>query len=546
MRKTMTRLTVFVTLAACSAVFGVIENTPHDLTAVAGGNPCGYCHTPHGAMAGTPLWNHKLSNAVYKIYQSTSLEADVGQPTGSSKLCLSCHDGTVALTESITGAGAGGAYIPPGAANLGTDLSDDHPISFVYSSSLASQDRQIRPPEMISQQLALDRDQELQCTTCHDPHDNRNGDFLVLSNRQSALCRECHDIDGWAFSSHQNSSAPIIAADDPYLQASPYSTLIDIGCGGCHQSHSAGGAQRLLHFASLDENCLNCHNGSVALSNLEPDLTKIYGHDSTRYEGVHDLREEPLSMPMHVECVDCHNPHAARRLPAEAPAVQGAMRGASGITSAGAYIETAQFEYEVCYKCHADNPNRVRSPITRQITQTNTRLEFDLGGPSFHPVQGGGVNPNVPSLLQPWTVASIVYCTDCHSSDPTGTQGPHGSIYRFLLSERYETTDFTQESPYTYALCYKCHSRNSIFANVSFSSHREHVRNGAPCSICHDAHGISAAQGNSTNNSHLMNFDISIVAPDPVTGIREFQDTGTFSGRCFLLCHGVAHSPRSY
>ncbi|MHC4749606.1 MAG: cytochrome c3 family protein, partial [Planctomycetota bacterium] len=107
---------------------------------MAGGSACSFCHTPHGALTGTPLWSHKLSTAVYNIYQSSSLEANIGQPTGSSKLCLSCHDGTVAVTESIRGSSFGGTYIAPGAANLGTDLSDDHPISFVYSIELSAKD----------------------------------------------------------------------------------------------------------------------------------------------------------------------------------------------------------------------------------------------------------------------------------------------------------------------------------------------------------------------------------------------------------------------
>ena len=140
-------------------------------------------------MPGTPLWSHTLSTAVYKIYESSSLKAKVGQPTGSSKLCLSCHDGTVALTETITG-GTGGAYISAGGANLGTDLSDDHPISFVYSSGLSAEDSQIRPPVGLPEPLKLDRSGELQCTTCHDAHDNHYGNFLVMSNDGIADVRE--------------------------------------------------------------------------------------------------------------------------------------------------------------------------------------------------------------------------------------------------------------------------------------------------------------------------------------------------------------------
>jgi predicted CXXCH cytochrome family protein len=199
-----------------TSLWASIEGTPHDLSAVTGGATCSFCHTPHGALAGTPLWSHKLSTAVYKIYQSSSLEADVGQPTGSSKLCLSCHDGTVALTETIRGA-SGGTYIAPGGANLGTDLSDDHPISFVYSPTLAAQDTQLRAPFALPEELPLDRSGELQCTTCHDAHDNRYGDFLVMSNHRSQMCTSCHELSGWMSSTHQNSNVPVAGADDPYL-----------------------------------------------------------------------------------------------------------------------------------------------------------------------------------------------------------------------------------------------------------------------------------------------------------------------------------------
>ena len=64
------------------------------------------------------------------------------QPDGASKLCLSCHDGTIALgavggrTTPI--AVSGGPTMPTTAPGyLGTDLSGSHPISFVYDNALA-------------------------------------------------------------------------------------------------------------------------------------------------------------------------------------------------------------------------------------------------------------------------------------------------------------------------------------------------------------------------------------------------------------------------
>ena len=529
--------------------YASIQGTAHDLSAtgVGTGNPCSFCHTPHGALSGTPLWNHALSETTYRIYQSSSLSANIRQPTGSSKLCLSCHDGTVALTRTI-GSEAGGVYIAPGSANLGTDLSDDHPISFIYAEVLSVEDIQIRPPSTLPEQLKIDRSSELQCTTCHDPHDNQYGKYLVMSNQRSQMCTSCHDLSGWRTSIHESSTAITIGSKGKYLKDSEYHTVADNGCLSCHMPHSAGGHERLLHFDKSEDNCLNCHDGLVARTNLRTDLSKLSRHDVIRYKGVHDLKESLSASARHVECVDCHNPHATQDVQTQPPVVPGAMRDVTGVTASGAVTEKVQYEYEVCFKCHADNPNRIESKITRQITQTNTRLEFDPSNPSFHPVVSVGINQNVPSLKSPMEISSVIYCTDCHNSDSiSGTKGPHGSNYPNLLAYRYETSDFTQESEFSYELCYKCHSRNSILNDESFSKHKKHLEKEIPCSACHDAHGISSAQGTSNNNTHLINFDISIVRSDPITGLLKYEDgPGVFRGQCYLECHSKEHSPLSY
>jgi predicted CXXCH cytochrome family protein len=450
------------------------------------------------------------------------------------------------LTHTTKG-GAGGIYITPGSANLGTDLSDDHPISFVYSAALSTEDVQLRPPSTLPEQFKLNSFNEVQCTTCHDAHDNQYGDYLVVSNLRSQMCTSCHALSGWGTSSHENSMATTIGSHDNYFKDSKYHTVADNGCLCCHMPHSAGGHERLLHFTKSEDNCLNCHDGSVAQTNLRIDLSKPSRHNVIRYKGIHDPKETPITAAMHVECVDCHNPHTTQNAPAQAPVASGAINNATGVTASGAFTQKIQYEYEVCFKCHGDNADRIDSNITRQITQTNTRLEFEPSGPSFHPVISIGVNQNVPSLKSPMTVASMIYCTSCHNSDSaTGTKGPHGSNYPPLLAYNYDTSDFTTESAFAYELCYKCHSRNSILGDESFPKHRKHLEEEIPCSACHDAHGISSAQGTSTNNSHLINFDTTIVSPDPVTGRLEFIDTGVFSGECYLTCHGENHSPEDY
>jgi hypothetical protein len=146
----------------------------------------------------------------------------------------------------------------------------------------------------------------------------------------------------------------------------------------------------------------------------------------------------------------------------------------------------------------------------------------------------------------------MIYCTDCHSSDTGGIggisgNGPHGSNARPLLKANYNTTDNTTENADAYGLCYSCHERTSILANQSFSLHSRHIVDlRTPCSVCHDAHGISSAQGTATNNAHLINFDLSVVQRDATTSRLEYRSTGINSGTCTLSCHGFQHSSLSY
>ena len=110
-----------------------------------------------------------MSGQTYTTYSSSSLDAEtiagqLAQPAGSSKLCLSCHDGTLAISSvnvlggqtnvsvPMTGLGAGDT-MPPGQGeltgftrNLGTDLSNDHPISLTYDTTLATTDGELRDP----------------------------------------------------------------------------------------------------------------------------------------------------------------------------------------------------------------------------------------------------------------------------------------------------------------------------------------------------------------------------------------------------------------
>lgn len=554
---------VVLTVAVVAFADESIVNSKHDLSArgpgpiraVGESEICVFCHTPHNAAPQTPLWNRENPRVYYRIYDSSTTDARIDQPFGPSKMCLSCHDGSMALGNVLSRPQVHpivmtARTIPPGTADLTNDLSDDHPIGFRYDRALSNRDQQLRPPEVVTRDLPMGSHADVHCTTCHDPHNNELGDFLRITDKMSAICVTCHDMDGWPHSSHATSGKRTTNRIVDPRERLKYASVAGNGCTNCHKIHSAPERERLLRFRNEENNCLNCHSGAVASFNIAADIGKRSGHDPKAYTGVHDPTEVPFIMRRHVECVDCHNPHAVQHNPfgtvrgTRGQLVKGPNLHAAGVTSTSRQIDDARFAYEICFRCHADSAFRPRLDISRQVSQTNTRLEFQTRNPSFHPVVGPRRNSEVVSLIPPLRVGSIITCTDCHNSDNarsaggSGPNGPHGSRFEPLLVRNYDTDDFTTESAQAYALCYLCHSRESILNNESFSRHRRHIVDiQTPCSVCHDPHGV---QGNRRNHSNLINFDLSVVLPVPGRGV-EYIDTGRMSGTCTMNCHGFQH-----
>jgi hypothetical protein len=278
---------------------------------------CVFCHTPHSSntSAPAPLWNRTAeSGASYVPYTSTSLDAEyiggvLGQPGASSKLCLSCHDGTVAVGQVSNAPGSGnlnteiamsagtGSTIGAGAGAstgftrmLGSDLRNDHPISVTFNSTLANRDGEMRTPPYTSgttlivdvrtnkPKLPLDSSSQVQCSTCHEPHYTEpkflRGKRLQASpalggdyrDQTDQICLACHTKLGlsWANSAHAKGlagSTDTAANPANYLYTTTAATLREFpsgttaatgtavwqaGCLNCHDTHTVSGAKRLL------------------------------------------------------------------------------------------------------------------------------------------------------------------------------------------------------------------------------------------------------------------------------------------------------------
>ena len=244
-----------------------VAGSPHDLTGTPGvttQETCVFCHTPHGSdtLAPVPLWNKSLPSGLgydrYSTLGTISLDGTEHSEVGSVSLaCLSCHDGVQAVDSVINAPGRGTGTSPLGGgtgtligtlpvnnlAEIGEDLTDDHPISIQYGGGGVNATSHatdgafggvLGDPDFVAPvratinanaawwvdspggtaarektdmilytraQTGLDGgvDQPwVECGSCHDPHNsstfaaNESVAFLRIQNTASQICTTCH------------------------------------------------------------------------------------------------------------------------------------------------------------------------------------------------------------------------------------------------------------------------------------------------------------------------------------------------------------------
>ena len=382
-----------------------------------------------------------------------------------------------------------------------------------------------------------------------------------------------------------------------------YGVMTDT-CAGCHRAHTAGGAGLRKSWPE-EALCFSCHAAAGSGTDVEAAFdavsntpTQFFKHDVAATNGIHRVDESEGTdfggANRHVECEDCHDPHASARGYTAAPMLQREMSHAPGAdplwNAPGApygyiWLPEAEREYQVCFKCHSSftalptyapdgwdgdscvpdglrkltyaGPNQV--PDSRDLAQ-----EFNPYNASFHPVVTQGRNQSIPpgSFVNGWSDDSMVYCTDCHTNanPAVGGTGPHASPLLHLLagSANYQTAaPDDPSSPPAQHLCFNCHDEEDYtgrgnetnFARNRANLHRQHGNN-ATCYMCHDTHG--------SEQLHLLNLDTSIEGSSdtyflpgydglPTNSQTFWQISGDgLEKTCFLVCHGHDHSGSPY
>jgi len=212
MKKIMTMAVMFLfSLFSQTDWAGTIIGSPHDFRGYSwnrSGEICLSCHAPHSTVTvPAPLWDHELSTQTFIMYAKTNsptVDTEVNrQPDGMSKICLSCHDGTLAL-DTYGGKRAGNANFSDREL-MGTNPGKEHPVSFVYNTALATKNGDLYDPSaklsvlsgstgtISAVMLFSDR---MECSSCHDVHNTKavpGTKLLVQDTAGSKLCLTCHN-----------------------------------------------------------------------------------------------------------------------------------------------------------------------------------------------------------------------------------------------------------------------------------------------------------------------------------------------------------------
>jgi predicted CXXCH cytochrome family protein len=569
----------------------------------ANSNACIYCHVPHGGLSTAPLWNQTLSTKQYTLNQGTTGTAPTPTSVGrASTLCLSCHDGTVAIGQTV---GLGTLKMTGTLVGMGTNLESSHPFSIQPeikdAASLVS--------TLVSSHTTKDPtvrliDNNIECSTCHDVHnqynDRRNTKFLVRDNTSSKLCFACHDLGARTVNSRENSLTawPTSAHSTSTLQLAPkagfppYANIGEVGCSVCHATHGAVGSalmrknpNRPLNIDDTSQACVTCHDGS---DNLAQPLLNVFAdmngpgqvaHPFGDSSNLHSL-DEPvvLDRNRHATCADCHTPHAAQ--PTTAFTATANLRpsqiGVTGVSSTGTPTRPATYQYENCLRCHGTSDGKQSLPAYGYMPARamfsgdtlNVSLEFSQAALSSHPVMRDATNLSRPSLRQNmWNVnfsvqgrpmSNRLLCTDCHNSDNnrefggTGPNGPHGSKNDHILERQYTMSKIAPGG-----------KPGSQIGNLNEKPILDPVP-GSPyalCAKCHDLQYINSGASWPEHNRHIQNgFSCSVChsahgvpAGTPgsaralisfdmnVVGTNNNQPVSYNGTSCTLTCHEHTH-----
>lgn len=622
-------LAVSISLVAAGYTLAAVSGTKHNFSSFSAAEVktgetseiCVFCHTPHNSNPSGPIWNKQDVGSTYNVYESQTLAATMspnaptlGQPSGSSKLCLACHDGTIAVGSLLNKpgkAGLGGSFAVTGpgitagkisstsTSFIGTDLRDDHPISFNYSQAYPS-NPEIKDSLTLPAAVKLDSAGKVQCTSCHDPHGSAFPKFMVATLEAGGLCQACHDKRYWNTNPsvhststatwneagvnpwHEDMGTAGFADDTPQMQS----------CLACHSSHKGVSGKTLLkgtnpgtsQVEGEEWTCLNCHNGNVASKNVEGQFSYPYRHDVKGTTGLHipsrsaagdPARETAanLGANRHAECADCHNGHGAKSGSHAVGGVNGNIIGPNVLGSWGVKPTWASagnqsttytvvdfsslnpgadnLEGYLCVKCHSYYSYGALPPNVPSgnangslVLQSDPTADFNINNMGIHPVFAQGKNAP-PSTANPNWVA-------------TGNGLGLTNTFRYVDFPGGTRDGFYNMTHDSTTTCTDCHASSvsgdpsgAHGSNEKWIVRRNETGVGSLQNFCYNCHrrnvygdeGFVGADANFSRVAHPVD-GLGTGSPFYQAGANTGNNGNKFGILC-LSCHGGAYDSAS-
>ncbi|MGB4592248.1 MAG: cytochrome c3 family protein [Coriobacteriia bacterium] len=505
---------------------------------------CANCHNVHSVTRGATV------TSAWQMTRASDPENTKTNYTGTpTEFCLECHDGSAA--EATITASTLVPYTPAFRSMSSSPFFTGWNKASVETSFGGSAHKATAIKALVGQ---------FGCETCHDPHASDNVRLTALT------------ASGGTANGHLN------------VTRGNSTTYSEEGlCYGCHDGR---------HGGMCTSN--GCHNADIDYLNVSAALTATYPyrHPIATISGRHSDTETATSLGSgnrHAECVDCHDPHAAKTTLHTAGSSEpgGVLLGAIGVKVAswpgnGATVssgywstermtdETTDYEAYVCFKCHTAYSGQPFSVTSGSGTYTSTDVGTEFNPSNFgeHNVLGQSTgmstsftflnNNNTTSTVSwdlpatavifdaGWGYASHMTCTDCHTNTVTEAKGPHGSSVKYLIDPAYTTqwslargdnpdTGSTNESTYATTICNKCHAANYVNMNGAHK-YTKHFRSsytaGGKCIACHIKipHGWKRPRllGYTTDGASYAAIDLVALKADNISDAEASENSGSW------------------
>jgi len=366
------------------------------------------------------------------------------------EMCFSCHDGSVkdSRVRMINGYGHKTNMPPPAGMKI---------------------------PEI----LPLDKDGKMQCATCHTAHgvpsgpDSQETIFMRISNKDSAMCRECHsDKKGGIVAGNH----PMGTAEQPIPKK-----LIEWGavegrkknqiiCETCHTAHGSTNERYLIQDNRKSDLCLACHPDKQRLEKTKHNLA-LSAKSEKNLEG-----ETVMESGM---CSACHLTHKAARKPYEKGKI-------------------ADRTTALCMSCHAAGMVAESKKLAGYIHPVDVRLPEIAGDTDrarYRTVVLKTEGLNLPLFNQFGVMDKMgkITCNTCHDSHggtfvkktPAAENGPSNTANTLL---RKPSPEICREChAHKFTIENSRHDLNTVFPNGN-EIIKQKVSQPDLCRYCHLIH----------------------------------------------------------